>query len=268
MRNIIIIGSSRSGTSLAASLFSKHYYQGEELLPPTISNPKGYYEDRNINLLNNKIIYQVLKWSILNRLRKRLSFTFNSDPRAYPMAAPLWIGKKNVINNEIKSRIKSFTEKNPFCYKDPRFNVTLPFWAPFLPKDIGLICVFRDSYRTADSQLRNAREVYSPPIPITLKECNVSWYRNYKRILYTYSNKWECLFIHYDMIITQKAIPAIENFAGVKVDTSKIDKKMSRSKPKKTTNAHLKSKLQNLYERLQQRAIIDIDHWSSITMRN
>jgi len=256
------MGSSRSGTSLTASLFrtSGHFY-GNKLLPPSVSNPKGYYEDRDINLLNNQLIDMVLNWPALNRLRKRFSLVINSDHRAYPMAAPLWLRKKS-LDKEIKTKIRKISNKEPFCFKDPRFNVTLPFWKPFLPQDTRFICVFRDPYRTADSQLRNAREVYSPPIPITLKECNLSWYRNYKRLLYVYSKRGQWLFVNYDMIIAAKAIRAIEHFAETTVDISSIDPSLSRAKHQEPAGVRIGSKLHKLYDRLQARANIDIQYWS------
>lgn len=68
------MSSSRSGTCLTASLFKNSgYFLDNNLLPPSISNPRGYYEDREINLLNNQIINKLLTWPALNRLRKRLS---------------------------------------------------------------------------------------------------------------------------------------------------------------------------------------------------
>ena len=73
------MGSSRSGTSLTASLFrNSGYFYGNELLPPSVSNPKGYYEDRDINLLNNQLIDMVLNWPTLNRLRKRFLLVINN----------------------------------------------------------------------------------------------------------------------------------------------------------------------------------------------
>jgi hypothetical protein len=46
-RNCLILGSGRSGTSLAAGILAQAgYFMGDELWPVNIGNPKGQFEDR------------------------------------------------------------------------------------------------------------------------------------------------------------------------------------------------------------------------------
>ena len=48
--NIIILGSGRSGTSMVAGLFRNcGYYMGDNYILPRESNPKGFFEDSEIN---------------------------------------------------------------------------------------------------------------------------------------------------------------------------------------------------------------------------
>ena len=45
-RNCLILGSGRSGTSMAAGILARAgYFMGAELWPADIGNPKGYFED-------------------------------------------------------------------------------------------------------------------------------------------------------------------------------------------------------------------------------
>jgi hypothetical protein len=57
MRNCIILGSGRCGTSMAAGCLAKAgYFMGEQLLPPRSANPKGLFEDEEINDINEQIL--------------------------------------------------------------------------------------------------------------------------------------------------------------------------------------------------------------------
>ena len=61
MVNLIILGSGRSGTSLVTGLFAKAgYNQGTRLSGPNEGNPKGRFEDRQVNYTNEIILSQVM----------------------------------------------------------------------------------------------------------------------------------------------------------------------------------------------------------------
>jgi hypothetical protein len=48
-KSILVLGSGRSGTSLASGILSKAgYYMGENLMPATHTNPKGFFESFDI----------------------------------------------------------------------------------------------------------------------------------------------------------------------------------------------------------------------------
>ncbi|MDX1388819.1 MAG: hypothetical protein R3344_06490, partial [Acidobacteriota bacterium] len=61
MRDCIILGSGRSGTSMVAgTLAGAGYFMGEKLWDATPANPKGFFEDQEINAINEDLIAQVL----------------------------------------------------------------------------------------------------------------------------------------------------------------------------------------------------------------
>ena len=60
MKNCLILGSGRSGTSmLAGTLYREGLYIGDRVMPPTPGNPKGYFESFDIQDLNEDILKQV-----------------------------------------------------------------------------------------------------------------------------------------------------------------------------------------------------------------
>ena len=62
MRNIIILGSGRSGTSmLAGCLSTSGYFMGDNLYKKRESNPKGFFENKEINTINEDILSLVTK---------------------------------------------------------------------------------------------------------------------------------------------------------------------------------------------------------------
>jgi Uncharacterized protein conserved in bacteria len=61
MRNCLILGSGRSGTSMVAgTLASAGYFIGDNLYPRLASNPKGFFEDPEINAINEDLLARIL----------------------------------------------------------------------------------------------------------------------------------------------------------------------------------------------------------------
>jgi hypothetical protein len=70
-RNLFILGSGRSGTSMVAGLFrNAGYFMGDKLHEPRHSNPLGFFEDAAVNNINESI----LAWRVYpptRQLRRR-----------------------------------------------------------------------------------------------------------------------------------------------------------------------------------------------------
>lgn len=261
MQNVIILGSGRSGTSMVAGLFRhSEMFQGKEMLPATISNPLGYYEDKHLNLLNNALIEQMLRWPTLNRLRTRLSWPAHTDPRCYWLAAPKWL-RTPKLTDEQKQLMAWYGKQEPFCYKDPRFNVTLHLWREFLPETTRYLVIFREPDKTVDSILRDAHELYQPPLPITEKWGYHMWYRTYDRLLKERAGDPHWMFIHYGQVQSLEAIPAIEAFLGVKIDAANINPGISRSQLRTNHGLSIARKCDDLYDLLCLRAECDVSAW-------
>lgn len=255
MRNVIILGTGRSGTSMVAATFrSSGAFMGDQLLPATPSNPNGYYEDRGINRLNDDLIRQVVGRPLLGwKIRQRVFPTIHTMSSAFFLAAPRKLREIQPTPDEV-GRIRSFTERQPFCYKDPRFSVTLPTWLKYLSDDTGFIVVFRDPMRTVDSVLRDAKEQYEPPLPITSRWGYLYWLRTYSRLLAFSKMSCKWLFINYDAMIDGTARAGLTEFVGAPLDFSQIDRRTSRSSARDWPKSGIALKCRSVYELLCKRA--------------
>jgi hypothetical protein len=255
MRNIIILGTGRSGTSMVAATFrSSGAFMGDHLLPATPSNPNGYYEDRGINILNNDLIRRLVGRPLLGwRVRNRVFRNAHTVPSAFFLAAPRRLRRIQPSPAEL-SRIQSFANRAPFCYKDPRFSVTLPTWTDYLPADTGFVVVFRDPMRTVDSILRDAKEQYEPPLPVTKNWGYIYWHRTYSRLLSFSENSSTWLFLNYDAVVDRSATERLSDFVATPLDFDQIDKRTSRSSSQEWPESKIARSCRHVYERLCERA--------------
>lgn len=239
MRNLLVLGSGRCGTSLLAGLFRRTHYAGEALLPPSPSNPHGYFEDRRLNELNDRLLLARMGW--LSRRRHR-------DPRALWLATPGRLAAPRV-SPEDEERLRRYGARRPFCYKDPRFSFTLEAWRPHLPEDTGFVVVFRDPESTADSVLRHAVE-YHPPLAPSRRRAHLAWRSHYERLWAAADGRW--LFVRFSELLSGRALPALEAFAETPLDRSLLDPRGSRGE---------RPSADPLYERLVARSRRDRRRW-------
>lgn len=270
MRNLIILGTGRSGTSMAAALFRNvpGIFYGHDLLEATAGNPYGYYEDAVINNVNNVLVRQitgswVLDW-IPRRWYRQVGRCF-FRPAHYIhgqlwLAAPKWRCKCR-MNDELADIITRYTDRQPFCFKDPRFSVTLPLWRSRLPQGTRFLALFRDPDRTVDSMLRNVVDKQIDPALLSPRWAFRHWYRIYKRILDEYSLNGEWLLVSYDQVTNGQALAAIERFAQTPVDSSQINPSISRATSEPKYNFGIAEACRALFKQLQQRSAENVAVW-------
>ena len=228
MRNCIILGAGRSGTSMLAGVMNgSGYFMGDTLLEPTSANPKGYFESQEINSLNDQIMSSVV------RVRPR-------KPRAYlyPWRLPsglLWLADIDVnvalrASPEQLAHIRRLVANEPFCFKDPRFCYTLEAWRPAL-NDVVFLCVFREPGRTAISMKHNIRDRPYRGFYLTRGQALRTWTSMYRHVLRQHSSVGgEWLFVHYDQILDGSSIPRIEDVLATRASTSFVDRDLRRSR--------------------------------------
>lgn len=254
-RNCLIMGSGRSGTSMVAGIIAKAgYFMGAELWPADIGNPKGYFEDREVNQINEELIAPVSAKSPPHALRR---FLFGDTPvlgHFQHWVAVLRPGVSIPCSPEMSGRIAALTARRPFCFKDPRFSYTLPAWRPHIG-DALLLCVFRDPSVTASSMVRECKRAdHMKGTVVDERWALKVWEAMYRRIVdlhYPQGGDW--LFVHYSQLLDHSADAELERRLGIKIDREFAAAELNRSRPE----AAVPRRLARLYERLCRLAHYD-----------
>ena len=244
VRNCLILGMGRSGTSLLGGiLYQAGYYMGENLYPPRPTNPRGFFECSMINCLNE---------DILKRYRRvRSSYTSGSVVRAWSHR----LGGGNLLNPDhrrlqgwlcdipeeipiqcrdesITKRIQALVARTPFCYKDPRFSYTLPVWRRCLGRDTVFICMFREPGRAVASILKECAEMrYLKGLRMDRRTALSIYVNMYRHVLrYNDDVRDRIRFVHYDQLLSGTVLPVLSEDLGVGLTAAFVDQSLSRTR--------------------------------------
>ena len=257
LRNVLILGAGRSGTSMVTALLrDAGYFMGFDLLGGGPANPYGYYEDTGVTEINNLLLRRLLRWPAA-RLLPGVVPAAHRDPRSLWLAAPRRLGRPRRPIMPLARLMGAYARRQPFCYKDPRFSVTLPLWEPFLPPGTRRIVVFRDPDQTVDSILRDARETYRPRLPISAHWAYTAWHRGYERLLAGVDRGGPAVFVHYRDVAGGAALPMLADLTGARLDPAAVDAAVGRAAPVARRLASA-ARCRELYARLCERARRDL----------
>lgn len=215
---------------MVAGLFQHAgYFMGSELLPARIANPRGFFEDREVNAINEEILADVTPWRphgplrVLPGIRGRLAFM-----QRWLAEVPL--GTSLQASPDLAQRIAAQVAHPNYCFKDPRFCYTLPVWRPFLTDPLYL-CVFRDPSQTAASMVREVREAaYLRNLRLDFDRALRVWLTMYRHVLERHRVEGDWLFVHYDRVVDGSALATIEALVEAPLDHAFPDRTISRSK--------------------------------------
>jgi hypothetical protein len=137
-RAVLLLGMHRSGTSaFARGLGALGVYLGNDFLDAQPENPTGYWEDKGIVALDERLLEALgLKWDDTSAL----------DRRAFERRRV-----RALRRDAIRYLTRTFTSTPLWGFKDPRTIRVLPFWQRALRE-----CEVEDSYVVA---IRNPRSV-------------------------------------------------------------------------------------------------------------
>jgi hypothetical protein len=230
---------------VAGALSKAGYFMGDNLLPSNEHNPKGFFESRNINDINNMLLAPVVKekshfwhrWLLISR----------------PGYQRLWLATVplgthiNPVPQAVE-RIKRMTQQEPFCFKDPRFSYTLDVWRPYLQNTV-FVCIFREPTATANSMIKEgALPGFIYGQDARFKLALRIWTLMYMHILEHFYQGGEWLFLHYKQVISGEGINSLQHFTGCSIDRSFPDPTLQRSRS--TEKRHIPWLTQFLYQRL------------------
>jgi GT2 family glycosyltransferase len=219
MRDCLILGSGRSGTSMVTGTLARAgYFMGDDLYRPRAANPKGFFECAEVNGINEALLAPVVPAD--QGLGENQRWLAVLPAPIAPVCAPA-----------VEARIQRATTKTPFCYKDPRFSYTLPAWRPHLG-DAGLVCVFRDPRLTAHSIAKEVRTAaYLDGLPFDEARALALWTATYRTVVHDLRQQGDWLFLHYDQVLTQAGMGRLGQFLGATPDGSFPDALLQRRAP-------------------------------------
>lgn len=244
MRNIIILGTGRSGTSMVAGTLSRASYQmGNDYIPARDSNPKGFFEDSRIVRINERLLAQHLprvipvlgRWLTPDRLQFGQRWLADL-PQELEFS----------VSRRTRARIAGFVSKAPYAYKDPRFCYTLPVWRPFLD-DTLFVCVFREPPATATSMITEcSRARYLRNVRMTRDRALDIWNAMYTHVLRHSRHGGDWLFLHFDDVVSGDGLGRLESASGAQVDETFPDRRLRHSEP----HGPIPAKTAEIYGRL------------------
>lgn len=211
---------------VAGTLHAAGYYMGDRLLPATSANPKGFFEDRAVNELNEDLLVGVVPVKPSGRrgplYPRRLAYGDR-------WMAAVKVKTKVRSTPELRARMQGLIHSRPFCFKDPRFCYTLDAWRPALDNAVFL-CVFREPSVTAASMITAVRERdYLGGTRLSRRRALRVWTLMYEHVLERRRHRGDWSFVHYDQFLDGSAIPRVEALLEAKIDAGFVDRRLKRS---------------------------------------
>lgn len=202
VKEIVILGMHRSGTSMVAGILNKMgVNMGEDLLGKNPSNPFGHFEDRDFYNMNRNILCNAGgSWEIPPLEKDILEQKENFDERIRSL-----IEKKNNYYNN-------------WGWKDPRTSLTIKLYIPYLINPYFIVCHRKD---IAIAQSLQKRDNFKIEKGLKLAEI-------YNERINDFFRKYDGLKkldLYYEDFISQptKNIKKIINFLSLEISQDQIE---------------------------------------------
>lgn len=222
MKNVIILGAGRTGSSFLSGLISyNRFYINREMIATRDGYPDGDYENPELINLNKRIL---------------LESGYGYD-KAFALE-PADIDSirqyaKNIKNTAFETFVTKCDQNRPWLWKDPRLCYTIFFWQQFIDiTRIRFIKITRDPYLVFRSHSKNRikhlkRELYK----------NYAWQTRAVDLFLT-ENSLNALHIDYAELKSPAIIHKINDYLGTdisredyfEIKKDNISKKESRFK--------------------------------------
>jgi len=252
MKNCLIMGFGRSGTSLMGGILHRAgYFLGDNLYPPRESNPWGFFENSEINGINE----QILKNYDYSSLNRDVPYLGKIHSPYNPGNGQRWLSyispdtKISLNDDLINERIRRALSAPNFAYKDPRFNYTLNVWEPFLKDDVLFVCLFRAPQITIQSVIKECNSVqYLFNFAVNADIAEQVWVNSYQHLL----NKLDefsadrFIFVHYHQLISGEMLPYLSDRLQVNLSSDFVNKNFNRTR----TDLRVGAKAKNIYLKL------------------
>jgi hypothetical protein len=143
---VYVLGMHRSGTSAATRLISLLGLEtptGDDLVPPSQKNPKGYWESMSLVALNIRLLEEV-----------------GSDFSCPALLAPGWEDDDRLdeLRRSAPAAFRAAYPRSPWVWKDPRTCLTFRFWQAVLDVAPVVVLVNRNPLEIVASSARTRGE--------------------------------------------------------------------------------------------------------------
>lgn len=192
---IFIFGMGKSGTSLVAQLVHEITgFKDEDLIAGRMDNVFGYYENKDVVDINNKILEASdITWPVKREITNKTNFSFP--------------GSETLVKKLLAKLLKN---NSTLVFKDPRLTVCLPFWLRHTQEfKQYFIFVFRHPTEVALS--------LSKATGYDHKDALLSWKINNDLSIELMKGK-HVLFINYNELMSKprEEILRLYNYLGIK----------------------------------------------------
>lgn len=202
---IIVTGAGRSGTSAVAQvLHASGCSMGRDLHEPTEFNPAGYFEDRWVTDVNDRILAGA-----------GLVGFFGYASRAHVLAAA----------EPYRDEMARLVGEAGGGWKDPRFCWTLEAWLPELAAPPRLVVCLRSPRAVVDSAVRH----YGQTSVYARRHVAFQWSRQYLRLLEVIRDyALEALCVEYDALVAEPeaTVERLSRFLGRPLDPCAVDRSL------------------------------------------
>lgn len=227
------------------------HHVAPDLLAPTEANPKGFFESRTVQRINEDLLGQHVAVS-LRRVGRFLT------PRRL-RRGQLWLarvepGVRFRVDAGLARRMAACLPPSPFVLKDPRFCFTLPAWLDTLGAP-ACVVVFRDPAETAASILHEVRRAaYLSNLAVDARWAAEVWERSYRSVLLLErETSLRFLYLHYRQVLHGAGVEVLSRFLGTPLADRFLDARLHRSRGDREATAG-DGALAPLYQRLCERA--------------
>lgn len=235
---------------MAGLLVRSGYFAGSTLLEPTAANPKGYFEDVEVNSINEALLAPAMRRRPRIAPLRRVLYRPGQYQRWLAVLPP---GRVVRADASLERRMRAATGTHPFCLKDPRFSYTLDAWRPMLG-NAGFICVFRDPRATVRSILNECRrDPHLHTIHMTERRAEKVWVSMYRWILEVHRSAGDWVFVEYDQLLDGSALGRVEDLVQARVEGGFADRSLERS----PTDVQVSTTALDLYAHLRELARSD-----------
>ena len=225
VRDVVVVGAPRSGTSMLAGLFADAGHDaGRRLIPAGPSNPAGFFEDLDVNAANDDLLAPL-----------------GDRPWPGTVAPPRhlrWLGAYDdwVRGPGPGGALARLVPDRPFVLKDPRFCYSLPAWADVLDEATVLVIVRHPDEVVASVLAMAGREPETfAGFDVTEEHMHAMWCAMYTAVLGWVDDRapGPVAFVDCDDVRSGRAVPHLAELSGTPIASRTVRPGLHRERPER-----------------------------------